>query len=141
MIVVPIILLCLIPIMNWLKRTRFFSKIAHRLESKFKKRGEKLQTSKNDIFKMLGIILLVSIPIPGTGGWMASAVAVFIGLGFLKSLLSIAIGNLICAGLMMLISDILSDHLEIVLLIFFILMFIALLYLIYEIFIKKAKTL
>jgi len=140
MIVVPIILLCLNPIINRLKKTKLFSKMAHKLEIRFKRKGEKIQSRKNDIYKMLGIVILVAIPIPGTGSWMSSAVAVFIGLGFLRSLISIAIGNLISTAIMMLVADVLKEHLEIVLLVFFILVVIALLYLIYEMFIKKAKT-
>ena len=140
MTIVLIILLCLMPVMNWLKKTVLFSKIAHKLELKFKQKSEKIDGKKNDIFKMAGIILFVAIPVPGTGGWMASAVAVFIGLGFLKSLLAIGIGNLICAGIMMLISDILRNYIEIVLLIFFIFVFIIFLYAIYGLFIKKPKA-
>jgi len=137
MIVIPIISLFYIPLINLFKRVKFFSKPIEKIESKFKKKGEKINSGKNDIFKMIGIALLVAVPLPGTGGWTAAAIAVFIGLGFLKSLISIAIGNLICGGIMMLVADVMSDYLEIFMLVFFIFIFILLLYFIYEIFIKK----
>lgn len=149
MIVVPIILLCLIPLINWLKKTKFFSKMANRLEAKFKKKSSniadenKTETSakKKDIYKMLGIIIFVAIPLPGTGVWTGAAVAVFIGLGFKKSLLSVAIGDLIAGGIMMLIGALFSKYINWVLLGFFILVAIIFLYFIYEMFIKKDKSL
>ncbi len=46
-------------------------------------------------YERMGLILLVAIPLPGTGAWTASIVAFLFGLPFKRSLISITIGVLI----------------------------------------------
>jgi len=77
--------------------------------------------------------------LPGTGVWTGSAVAVFIGLDFKKSLAAIAIGDLIAGGIVMLLGTLLDKYINWVLLGFFILVALMFLYFFYEIFLKKDK--
>ncbi|MDD3994606.1 MAG: small multi-drug export protein, partial [Dehalococcoidales bacterium] len=46
-------------------------------------------------YKHLGLILLVAIPLPVTGAWTGSLVAVFLGIGFKQAFFSIFIGVVI----------------------------------------------
>ena len=42
-IVVPFLLLCLIPILNWMKKTKIFRKLAEKLENRFNRKKKKLE--------------------------------------------------------------------------------------------------
>ncbi len=46
-------------------------------------------------YKSLGLILLVAIPLPVTGAWTGSLVAVFLGIGFKQAFFSIFAGVII----------------------------------------------
>ena len=95
------------PILNGLKKIKFLSKFAFKLENFFKekasnaakkaeKSGGKAKSEK--FLKQLAVFIFVAIPLPMTGVWTGTCVAVFLGLSFKDSILPIVIGNLI-AGL------------------------------------------
>lgn len=69
---VPFILLFIREILAWMKRCplRLFQKIALWLEQKAEKHKEKVER-----FAFWGLLLLVAIPLPGTGAWTGSLVA------------------------------------------------------------------
>ncbi|NIA22765.1 MAG: hypothetical protein GWP03_01145, partial [Proteobacteria bacterium] len=58
-----------------------------RLQGASLKRGKIIEE-----YKELGLMLFVAIPLPVTGGWTGSLVAVLLGLSFWKSLLYIFLG-------------------------------------------------
>lgn len=69
---VPFILLFIRGILDWMKRCplRLFQKIALWLEQKAEKHRDKV-----DQFAFLGLLILVAIPLPGTGAWTGALVA------------------------------------------------------------------
>jgi len=108
-IVIPILLLLLLPVLQILKKTRFFKKLAYSIERHFNKKSKKLEDKSNkdseslDIekkyikkekIKYLGLYIFTAIPLPFTGVWSASAVAAFLKLDFKKSVFYIILGNL-----------------------------------------------
>ena len=87
------ILMWIMPIFSYMKKKDTLKNIARWAEKKAKKKEGKIKK-----YEYLGLFLFVAIPLPGTGVWMGSFIASILGLNKKKSLLTIAIGNLI-AGL------------------------------------------
>ena len=58
------------------------------------KKAEKKE-GKIKKYEYLGLFLFVAIPLPGTGVWMGSLIASILGLNKKRSLLMIAVGNVI----------------------------------------------
>lgn len=69
---VPFILLFIRGILDWMKRCRLrlFQKIALWLEQKAEKHKDKVER-----FAFCGLLVLVAIPLPGTGAWTGALVA------------------------------------------------------------------
>lgn len=96
------------PILNLLKRIKWFNGFAVRVENYFVKKADETlqkQTEKErkkplsqTFIKQLGVFIFVAIPLPMTGIWTGTAIAVFLGLKFKEAILPALIGNLV-AGL------------------------------------------
>lgn len=119
-----IIILLLIPIFNLLKKTRFFKKLVMSFEEKFKKQSDKIENEAEHnkykkLKKWLGIMTFVAIPLPLTGVWTGSAVAVFLQMGFLSSFTAVSVGAMIAACIMMLVSKTLGDKALMIFYVFF----------------------
>ena len=95
LIPVPFILLFIRPIMNWLKRTRAFSRFGNWLDQKAAKGSAKVKK-----YEMFGLFLFVAIPLPGTGAWTGSLIAAVMNMRMRDALPSIVAGVL-TAGLIM----------------------------------------
>lgn len=124
----PILLLVLIPIINALSRTKFFSKIGKFLYDKFEKKSrslantanesdnadigkkKKFSLSKSDLKKMGGTAAFVAIPLPLTGVWTGSAVASIVKVGFVKGLIGVIVGNAAACGIITLISFLFAGY-------------------------------
>ena len=137
-----IIILLLIPIFNFLRKTKFFGRLVTSFEEKFKKQSDKIsddaEKKKNkDLKKWLGVIAFVAIPLPLTGVWTGSAIAVFLQMGFFKSFTAVSIGALIAACIMMLVSKLLGDSALIVFYVFIVAFVILIAFYIIKAFMKK----
>lgn len=137
-----IIILLLIPIFNFLRKTKFFGRLVTSFEEKFKKQSDKIsddaEKKKNkDLKKWLGVIAFVAIPLPLTGVWTGSAIAVFLQMGFFKSFTAVSIGALIAACIMMLVSKLLGDSALIVFYVFVVAFVILIAFYIIKAFMKK----
>lgn len=95
MIPIPFILMFIQAIFNWMKKTKHLSSLPEKIESKALKKSEQIQK-----YGYLGLFLFVAIPLPGTGAWTGSLLAVLFGLSRKKSLLFILFG-VMTAGLVM----------------------------------------
>jgi len=84
---VPVILLFLNAISRWLSKIGFFDRFLHWLFERTKKRGRVVER-----YERIGLALFVAIPLPVTGAWTGSLVAVLFGLRFRYAFLSIFIG-------------------------------------------------
>jgi uncharacterized membrane protein len=89
---VPFILLLFNIIFDWLKKFRFLKWFNNFVENKVRKGSAKVEK-----YKELGLILFVAVPLPTTGLWTGSAIAAFMGLDFKKSFLCVALGGIISA--------------------------------------------
>ena len=125
-----IIILLLIPVFNLLKKTKFFDKLVVSFEEKFKKQSNKIENDSNsnkykNWKKWLGVMTFVAIPLPLTGVWTGSAVAVFLQMGFFKSFSAVSVGAVIAALIMTLVSKTLGDN-AVVIFYLFIIVFVIL---------------
>lgn len=136
-LVVPIVALIFIPILNALKNSRWFKNLATKFEEKIKTKSDKIKTKGNGkLKKMLGVGLFVAIPLPLTGVYTGTCIAVMLGLNFYETLISVAAGNLIAGLIMLALSTIFKNNTLIVLVAFLILLVI---FLVTELIIKLIK--
>ena len=95
MIPIPFILLFIEKIFKLLKQSKHFSKLPIWLEKKALKKADQINK-----YGYLGLFLFVAIPLPGTGAWTGSLLAVLLGMKRGKSLFFIFLG-VMGAGLIM----------------------------------------
>lgn len=111
--IVPIIALIFLPLIRWLKSTKVFKKIALAIENKVKSKTTNIENSeeKSRVFsksywkKVLAIFVFVAIPLPFTGVWTGTCVAVFVGLDYISTCLSVIAGNIVAGLLITLILE------------------------------------
>ena len=84
---VPVILLFLDAISRWLSKIGSFDRFLHWLFERTRKRGRVVER-----YERIGLALFVAIPLPVTGAWTGSLVAVLFGLKFKYAFLSIFVG-------------------------------------------------
>lgn len=131
LITAPILLLVLIPFINFLSRTKLFARVGNFLNDKFESkskglhgetqsattRREKLgftKFTKAELKKSAGVAAFVAIPVPLTGVWTGSAVASIVKLPFFKALISIILGNFVACSIITLLCYLLSDYISII---------------------------
>lgn len=107
-----------------LKKIKFFKKILDSLDKNVEKKSEKIKNKNNKYFYLA---LFVLIPLPLTGIWNASLIAILLNLDFKKSLISIISGNLLCLILIYILNLFLKDFTLPLLLISFAITFIVIL--------------
>jgi uncharacterized membrane protein len=90
MLPVPIILLFLNAITRVLSKVGFIDRFLRWLFEHTRKRGRIVER-----YERIGLALFVAIPLPVTGAWTGSLLAVLLGLKFKHAILSIFIGVLI----------------------------------------------
>lgn len=154
-LVVPVLALIYTPIINWLKKTKLFKKLAERVEARInsKKKGieEKIETNKEDcteqlslqeedtkerkkikydkkfFLKALGVFAFVAIPLPLTGVWTGTCIAVALGLGFWGSTITVILGNIVAGIIITFVSHLFGDATLIFFYIFVVVIILALL--------------
>ncbi len=111
--IVPILALIFLPIINWLKKTRLFHKLAEGIENRIKGKAsgindnneKSVRFSKSYWKKVLGVFIFVAVPLPLTGIWTGTCVAVFLGLDYFTTCISVIGGNIIAGLLIALILE------------------------------------
>ena len=99
------------PILNLLKKIKIFNSLALKLEDFFANRAQKSKLknpngSKSEKFiKQLSVFIFVAIPLPVTGVWTGTIIAVFLGLKLKDTILPIALGNLVAGILISLLAE------------------------------------
>lgn len=90
---VPWLLLLLRPVFRWLHRVPWLGKQVDCLERRAHQKGSAVRK-----YRIPGLVLLVAIPLPGTGAWTGALVADALDIRARHALPAIAVGVLI-AGL------------------------------------------
>ncbi len=100
MLPIPFILLFLRKILSLMEKWGgFFEKIARSLREKAEKKSKALERGQ-----ILGLIILVAIPLPGTGAWTGALVATLMNIPPKKSFPAIFIGVVIAGIIMSIVS-------------------------------------
>ncbi len=99
MLPIPFILLFIEKIFQWMKKIKYIEKFPHWCEAKALKHSDQIKK-----YGYFGLYLFVAIPLPGTGAWTGSLLAVLLGLKRGKSLLCIFLGVLTAGLIMSLVS-------------------------------------
>ena len=118
LVICPILLLCLKPVLNILKRVKIFKKLADGLEDMFASKARKIAVEQGVAVKessivwkkALGVFLFVAIPLPLTGVWTGSAVAAFLDLKYRYSVPAIILGNFTAGGIITLLNLLLGKY-------------------------------
>lgn len=101
MLPIPFVLLFINKILSWLHgRDNIFGSLADWLETKALNNSEKVLK-----YETLGLLILVAIPLPGTGAWTGALVAAFMGIKNKKAFPTIFAGVLLAGIIMLLFSQ------------------------------------
>ena len=96
---IPFILIFLEKVMEIFEKWSVTSKVVKWLEKKVDNKRSQI-----DKYGYLGLILFVGIPLPGTGAWTGTLVAIMLGLNKKKSFICILIGVLMASIIMSILS-------------------------------------
>ena len=91
---VPIILLFVVKVFEFMKKHNILTKFVNKMEQKAMNRSEKV--SKGEFW---GLMLFVAIPLPGTGAWTGALIAALLKMNRRDSFLSILLGVTIAGTL------------------------------------------
>ncbi len=92
---VPIILLFVSAVLDWMKKIKGISKIANWVEAKADKHKGQIEK-----YAYVGLFIFVAIPLPGTGAWTGSLIAALMKMKFWKSFFFVFLG-ILTAGILM----------------------------------------
>lgn len=147
-IMVPILLLLLKPILNLMKKIKIFNSLANAIEGMFKDKAEKLalkagsgnSAKREEWIKIIGVFTFVALPLPLTGVWTGTAVAVFLGLGFWKSLSAVLVGNFVAGSIVTILCVFFEPYIDIILTVFLIIVLAILIFYIIMICLKMYRN-
>ena len=125
-LVVPIVAIIFKPILEWLKKTKVFRKIGQFIDDKVKTHSESInaktdseKSSKKKVWiKSLLVFGFVAIPLPLTGVWTGTCVAVAIGLKFWQTCISVILGNIVAGLIIVFVCSIFPQFTTILFLVF-----------------------
>lgn len=145
-LVCPILLLILRPVLDWMKKTKWFRSLALAVEGTFRSRADKVvkESERNDPKKMkkkmIGVYAFVAVPLPLTGVWTGTAVAAFLDMPFWKALVSVLLGNLTAGAIVTTLTYFFKDYVDIILTVFLIIVLVVLLFYIVMVVIKMRRN-
>ena len=98
---VPFILLLITKILSWMKNSKikFFNKVANWLDEKVEKHKGQIEK-----YGYWGVVLLVGIPLPGTGAWTGSLIASVLNMDRKKTFIAVLVGIVMASIIMMILS-------------------------------------
>ena len=99
LIPVPFILLLITRIFSWLKKTKVFRPMVEKLENKAMSKKDQIEK-----YEFWGLVLVVGIPLPGTGAWTGSLIAALLDMKFRKAFPAVIIGVCLATVIMTTIS-------------------------------------
>lgn len=96
---IPLILLFIRKIFEWLKTTKYLGGIITKLENRAMNKSDKIAKAE-----FWGLVAFVGIPLPGTGGWTGALIAALLRIDLKKASAAILLGIAIAATIMSLIA-------------------------------------
>lgn len=147
-LVVPIIALIFTPILNWLKRTKLFRKVGEYIDQKVNKHKSDIDSkvdktknsTKSTIIKSLLIFGFVAIPLPLTGVWTGTCVAVAVGLNLWQTCLSVILGNIVAGLIIVFVCSVFPEIITILSIVFIAIVLVLVAIILFKIFLPKKKN-
>lgn len=99
LIPIPFILWFINSILDFMRNSKRFKKVAKWLDNKVEKHKKQIET-----YGFWGMVLFVGTPLPGTGAWTGCLIAAVLNMDRKKALLAAVIGVIIASIIMMLFS-------------------------------------
>ncbi len=96
---IPFLIFLLKPLFRWMRKWKSFAKVITYLENKAYRKKDKIEK-----YQFWGILLLVAIPLPGTGAWTGCLVASVFDVPKKISILACSLGVLSASFIMWIIS-------------------------------------
>ena len=96
---IPIVLIFLEKIFDFLKKFKVSKKLVDKIEKKILSKKEQI-----DKYGYLGLLLFVGIPLPGTGAWTGSGLAVLLHMNRKKAFIYIILGVILASIIMSIFS-------------------------------------
>lgn len=96
MLPIPFLILLARKVIDWLKKHNILVKFTSWLERKGAEKGERVQQ-----YSFWGLLIVVAIPLPGTGAWTGALVASLLNMRLKNALPAITLGVLIAGGIVM----------------------------------------
>ena len=99
MLPIPFLILLTRIVLDWLKKHNILVRFTHWLERRTAENAKLVQR-----YRFWGLLILVAIPLPGTGAWTGAAVASLFDMRLKKALPAITLGVIIAGGIVMAIT-------------------------------------
>ena len=96
LIPIPAVMLLIRTIFRWLCRWPWWEGKVRWLERRAQDKGEMVRK-----YSLLGLILLVAIPLPGTGAWTGTLAASILDMDFRSTVAAVVLGVLLAGVIMM----------------------------------------
>jgi uncharacterized membrane protein len=91
---VPFLLLFFNAVARQLRKIAFFNRILTWITERSEKRGKAVEKGG-----WVGLMLFVALPVPGTGAWTGSFIAVILGMKFVRAFTAILVGVLVAGAI------------------------------------------
>lgn len=149
LIVTIILALAFKPLYEKIKDKKFFVSFVNFFTSSAMKKSdaveskakEKNVSNKKKLWlKLLAVFAFVAIPVPGTGVYTGTVLAIFLGLDFWKTIISVTLGNVVAGLIIMFICSIFPEITTILIYVFVILILVYLAYRLIVHFINKKRN-
>lgn len=111
------------PILNLLKKIKWFKKFVEKVEAIINEKSAKISKKATEAegdkqvnkIKTIGVAGFIAIPLPLTGTWTGTAIAVFLGMSFKHTMIAVAIGNFIASTIIFILSMLFTAYIDYIL--------------------------
>ena len=147
LVCIPVFFL-LIPIFNLLKKIPFIKRFIEKVESVLYGKAKKIALKAKGVddekyarrLMTRALLIFVAVPLPVTGVWTGTAIAVFLGFKFKEAVFSLAAGNLIAGAIITLLTYFFKDYVDYIILGLAVLAVVMLVFFIVKVIISKPEN-
>jgi len=145
-VVTAIVAVAFKPFYNWVKDKKFFKSVVSFFTASAVKKSDEVEQknkeqnqNKKTLIKFFTVFLFVAIPVPGTGVYTGTVLAVLLGLNFGLTMVAVIIGNFVAGLIIMFVCSIFPEFTSFFMLIFILLIVAFLVYRLIIHFVRKKQ--
>ena len=132
------------PVLNLLKRIKIFKNLALSIEDHIRSKaegvGDKEGTEgRENFYKTMGVALFIGVPLPMTGTWTGTAIAVFLDMKFRHAIVGILLGNLMAGSILTLLTVFFEPYIDLIITILFAIIAVVILIVVAKFLLKSFK--